>query len=108
MTAAGMRLVDEFDVLWIDLVGAQRLVEEHVRGGAGRGCDSLSLEIGERFDAWSERTQSWAVATSMSLIKKYLALSARRKVREHGAGREHVEAAADHRLEEFEAGVELA
>jgi hypothetical protein len=33
-------LVDEFDLLWVDLVGAQRLVEEDMGGGAGGSGDA--------------------------------------------------------------------
>ncbi len=40
--------------------------------------------------------------------EEHLALAAGREVRKHGAGGEHVEAAANQRLEDFEAGVELA
>ena len=40
--------------------------------------------------------------------QKDLALPARREVGEHGAGGEHVKAATDQSLEDFEAGVELA
>ena len=40
--------------------------------------------------------------------EEHLALAARREVGDDGAGREHVEAAADHGLEQLEAGRELA
>ena len=101
-------LVDELDLLGVDLVGAQRLVEEHMRGGAGRGRDPLALEIVERLDALVGAHPELRGRHLDVVDQKYLALSAGREVRQHRTGRQHVEAAADQRLKDFEAGVELA
>ena len=108
VTAAGMVWLTKLDFLGIDLVGAQRLVEEDMRGGAGRGCDPLAFQILERLDALIGAHPELRGRHFDVVDQEHLALSARRKVRQHRAGRQHVEAAADQRLENLEAGVELA
>ena len=77
-------------------------------GGAGRCRDPLTLEIGERFDALVAMHPELRGRDFDIIDQEHLALAARREIRQHGAGREHVQAAADQCLEDFEAGVELA
>ena len=79
-----------------------------MRGGAGRGGDPLALQVLERLDALVGAHPELRGRDLDVVDQKHLALSARGEIREHGAGREHVEAAADQGLEDFEAGVELA
>ena len=79
-----------------------------MRGGAGRGGDPLALQVRERLDALVGAHPELRGRDFDVVDQEYLALSARREVRQHRAGRQHVEAAADHGLEDLEAGVELA
>ena len=104
----GHALVDDLHVLGrVELGRAQRAVEEDVRGGAGRGRDLLALQVGERLDRVVAHPELRGRVLDV-VEQEDLALAARREVGEHRAGRQHVEAAADHGLEELEAGRELA
>ena len=77
-------------------------------GGAGRGGDALALQIRERLDALIGAHPELGGRHFDVVDQEYLALSARREIRQHGTGRQHVEAAADQGLEDLKAGVELA
>jgi hypothetical protein len=103
----GHALVDELHVLGrVELGRAQRAVEEDVRGGAGGGGDLLALQVGDRLDRVVAHPELRGRVLDV-VEQEHLALAARREVGDDGAGRQHVEAAADHRLEQLEAGGEL-
>src|SRR6516164_11658046 len=74
-----------------------------------RRCrDPLALEVGERLDALVGMHPELRGRDLDIVDQKHLALAARGEIRKHGAGGEHIKAAADQRLEKLEAGVELA
>ena len=77
-------------------------------GGAGRRGDALALQILERLDALVGAHPELRGRHLDVVDQEHLALSARRKIRQHRTRRQHVEAAADQGLEDFEAGIELA
>ena len=77
-----------------------------MRGGAGRRRDLLALEVGDRLDRIVADPELRGRVLDV-VEQEDAALAARREVGDDGAGREDVEAAADHRLEQLEAGREL-
>ena len=79
-----------------------------MRGGAGRGRDPLALQVLEGFDALIGADPELGGRHLDVVDQEDLALSARRKIRKHGPGGQHVEAAADQGLKDLEPGVELA
>jgi hypothetical protein len=79
-----------------------------MRGGTGRRGDSLALQVLERFDALIRAHPELGGRDLDVVHQEYLALSARREIRQHRTGRQHVEAATDQRLEKFKTRVELA
>ena len=103
----GHALVDDLHVLGrVELGRAQGAVEEDVRGGAGRRRDLLALQVGDRLDRVVADPELRGRVLDV-VEQEDAALAARREVGDDGAGREDVEAAADHRLEQLEAGREL-
>ncbi len=103
----GHPLVDDLDVLRIDVVRAQRRVEEHVRRRARRRRNLLALEVGEAVDALVPAHPQLRGRELDVVHEEHLPLPAGGEVRDDGAGDQHLDAAADHRLEQLEAGGEL-
>src|SRR6185503_19855778 len=102
-------LVDDLDVLVRIYPGAlQRLVQEVVCGRAARGRNLFPLQILDARDALIGMHPDLPGRVLEIVDQEHLALATRGKVGEHAAGREHVEASADERLEELDAGRKLA
>ena len=77
-----------------------------MRGRAGRRRDLLALEVADRLDGIVADPELCGGVLDV-VEQEDAALAARREVGDDGAGRKDVEAAADHGLEELEAGREL-
>jgi hypothetical protein len=77
-----------------------------VRGSPGRRRDLLALQVGDRLDRIVAHPELRGRVLDV-VQQEDAALAARREVGDDGAGRQDVEAAADHRLEQLEAGREL-
>ena len=77
-----------------------------MRGRSGRRRDLLALQVGDGLDRVVAHPELRRRVLDV-VDEEDLALPARREVGDDGAGREHVEAAADHGLEKLEAGREL-
>ena len=75
-----------------------------MRGGAGGGGDALALEIGKGLDLVAHPQLRGGELDRVG--EEHLALTARREVGDDRARREHVEAAADHGLEQLQSGLE--